>query len=134
MTTSRAKHPVLRVQAPRTAPSRSIGWLALNLFLAVVTGVAICAWLLRYTGIFPEVINLLGLGGLFAGIAFLANLISEDSKKELQGKFESAVLYNHWFPILLLVLAAGFFLLWAPFRGSILVNTAHDERDRTIEI
>ena len=48
-----------------------------NLALLSVCDVALSEWTLYYLDWFPVIGGLLGLGGLFAWLAFLANLISD---------------------------------------------------------
>jgi hypothetical protein len=100
----------------------------------ILLGIAVCAWFLFYTDLFPQVVGLLGLGGLFAWIAFLSNLLTEERKKELQARFEQYVLRPPATLMVVFVLAAIFFLGWAPLRGALLVSTTRDDQDRTIEI
>jgi len=120
---------------PGSGPATgSIGWVAANLFALILLGVSICAWVLFYTDLFPEVVGLLGLGGLFAWIAFLSNLLSENRKKELQEWFDQRVLRKGGSLAWIAVAAVGFFLLLAPLWGALVVSTIRDDKDRTIEI
>src|SRR5437867_7192741 len=53
-------------------------WLYfINLVLWIGFGVGLSGWCLYYTEYLPQVAGLLGLGGLFAWMAFVLNLISE---------------------------------------------------------
>jgi len=108
--------------------------LALNLFLIVAVVSAVCAWIYRFTSIYPQVVNLLGLGGLFAWVAVLFQLISDETKKKLQSGFEASILARYWTLTVILILAGAFFVLCASRHGSILLDTAHDDRDRVIQI
>ncbi len=109
-------------------------WIAINLVALIAVGVALCAWVLHYTGAFPQVLGLLGLGGLFAWIAFLANLLHEDTKKALQRGFEENVLKSRKTLPAILVIGAVFFLGWAPWWGTLVVSTRRDDKDRTIKV
>jgi hypothetical protein len=116
------------------AATGAIGQVAANLFALILLGVSICAWVLFYTDLFPEVVGLLGLGGLFAWIAFLSNLLSESRKKELQEWFDQRVLRKGGSLAWIVGAAAVCFLGLAPFRGALVVSTIRDDKDRTIEI
>jgi hypothetical protein len=104
-----------------------------NLVFLVLSGVAISAWVLYYTDLFPVVGGLLGLGGLFAWIGFLTNLLSEQRKKELQERFESKLLERNrtWVFLLLLNIL---FLFWAWGQGSVLLDSQRDDTDRSAGI
>ena len=63
-----------------------------NLALLFVCGFALSGWPLYYTDWFPVTGGLLGLGRLFALLAFLANLISDERKAEFQEAFDAHIL------------------------------------------
>ena len=62
-----------------------------NLGLLVLLGTAVCGWILRYTEFFPVIGGLLGLGGVFAWIAFLTNIVSEDRRAALQAAVDKVL-------------------------------------------
>jgi hypothetical protein len=99
----------------------------------ILLGVSICAWFFFYTDLFPEVVGLLGLGGLFAWIAFLSNLLSKERKEELQNRFDEGVLCRHR-TLAGMGLVAVVFLGTVSFRGALVVSTVRDDKDRTIAI
>ena len=113
--------------------ARRARYVALNLGIAVLAGVAISGWVLGYTDLFPEVASLLGLGGLFAWIAFVSQVVTEDTKKRLQEGLEARFLARPRFGVALLVVLA-LFSWWASLRGSLVVSTLHDSRDRTLVV
>jgi hypothetical protein len=116
------------------SPSEGPFWhIAVNLSALILLGFAICAWILYYTDFFPEVLDLLGLGGIFAWIAFLANVLRKERKEELQKKFETHVLQPMYTWVILLI-AAVLLFMWASCRGAVVISTKHDDKDRTIEI
>lgn len=104
-----------------------------NLSLLVLLGVAISAWILAYTDWFPVVGGLLGLGGLFAWIAFVSGLLTNERKEQLQERFDTLVLQRDgtWIGVLVVGLL---FVLWASRHGTIVLRSHSDERDRTVKI
>ena len=62
----------------------SLGWFLLNLILLLGLGVSALYWIGYHTELIGVVGGLLGLGGVFAWVAFLLNIVREDRKKELQ--------------------------------------------------
>jgi len=56
----------------------------LNFFGLIGAGVAALAWTAYFTDALPAVANLLGLGGVFAWIAFVAGFVEEERKKGLR--------------------------------------------------
>jgi len=118
-----------------SSPASGSFWpIAVNLSALVLLGFAVCAWFLHYTDLFPEVLNLLSLGGIFAWIAFLANILSKERKEDFQHKFETHVLLPKRTLAVIFLIASVFFLAWASRRGTIVVSTHHDDKNRTIEI
>ena len=65
----------------------SLKIVAFNLFTLLAIGVVTSGWILYYTDYFPVVGGLLGLGGLFAWVAFLSNIIDENRKKTVSNLF-----------------------------------------------
>jgi len=100
-----------------------------SLAVLVVSGVAVSAWVLFYTDWFPVLGGLLGLGGLFAWAAFVAGVLSDDRKEELQRAFETRVLGRSWTPATLLLLLLAF-LLWASLEGSVRLDSRGDDHSR----
>jgi hypothetical protein len=102
-----------------------------NSIAIAAVGVGCSWWILYYTDWFPLVGGLLGLGGLFAWIAFLANLVSDDRKEELQNALDQGVLSRpntttYAVSIAVLLLAA------AGFWGTIVIRAPGE--DRVVEV
>jgi hypothetical protein len=127
------RQQVVHPPRPVTSPPPHIATVGLNLLLAIATGVAISGWVLAYTDAFPEVASLLGLGGLFAWIAFVSQIVTEETKKSLQQAVEKHLLSQRRFGLGVLAILL-LFILWASCRGSLVVSTLHDLRDRTVEV
>ena len=89
--------------------------------------------MLYYTDWFPVVGGLLGLGGLFAWIAFVSGLLTDERKEQFQKEFERRVLLARrtWRGVLLV---GAVLLVWASAHGSIVLQSLADGRDRTVEI
>jgi hypothetical protein len=85
--------------------------------------------MLVYTDWFPLVGGLLGLGGLFAWAGFVAGLLSDERKRELQAVFEHRLLGRAGTPLGLLVLLAAL-LLWASLHGSVRLDSRGDDHGR----
>ncbi len=118
------------------APAGSLpeqGRYLLNLLLLVATGILLSAWTLYYTDLFPLVGGLLGLGGLFAWIAFLSHLITEERKQRMQQSFESRVLLNRQ-TTLLLPLVLGAFFLAAGSCGTVEISATPDAANRHAQV
>ncbi|HUF29109.1 MAG TPA: hypothetical protein VMM77_00495 [Gemmatimonadaceae bacterium] len=62
-----------------------LGLFTLNLLLLLGLGLLVSWWILYYTSYFPVFGGLLGLGGLFAWIAFVSGLIHGDRKERNAG-------------------------------------------------
>jgi len=117
---------------PAPAPTR-LGLYVSNVGLLIAVGLLLSAWTLYFTDSFPVVGGLLGLGGFFAWIAFLSDVMRKERKEEMQQRFEEKVLLRHgtWlFAGAVLVL----FALWAGGRGTVVVDAAEDSLGRTITI
>ena len=106
----------------------------LNLLILILTGTLMMGWVLYFTDLFPVIGGLLGLGGLFAWIAFLGNVVSDDRKEELQTFFDEKVLQSK--PLsLIAALVIIIFAAAAPARhGTIVINNEQHDRSRTVEI
>jgi hypothetical protein len=104
-----------------------------NLISIILVGVAISWWALEYTDVFPTVGGLLGLGGIFAWIAFLSNLISETRKQQLQELLERRVLLVRSTATYALLLLVGF-ALYAAVHGTIVVVAPLDGGKRTVDV
>jgi hypothetical protein len=110
-----------------------LGLLVVNLGLLVCAGVAASFWTHYYTDWFPVVGSLLGLGGLFAWVAFLANLVSDERKKQMQAGFEQKYLLRHW-PWVTIVVAAMLLAVYSSRRGTLLVDSVAESGQKWIEI
>lgn len=71
-----------------------IGVVVINLFLLIAIGVGLSWWLIRFTDWFGVVGGLLGLGGVFAWVAFLTKLVQPKRVEQLQQGFDARVLAN----------------------------------------
>jgi len=104
-----------------------------NLIAIVVLGVLISGWLVEFTDFFPTIGGLLGLGGIFAWIAFLSNLISENRKKQMQAAVEERLLLARATAAVALVLLVAFAIIaWT--RGTIVIVGANDGQKRTVAV
>jgi hypothetical protein len=109
-----ASAPVPVIAAPISpsscsAPARDTGLILANLAALSALGVGISFWVLTCTDWFPVVGGLLGLGGVFAWLAFVSGLLTEDRKKALQLDIEKVVLLQPglWKTVVGLALAFG---------------------------
>lgn len=119
---------------PREEPEPALpGRVVVNLGLLIALGVAASAWVLYYTHWFPVIGSLLGLGGLFAWVAFMSGLLTEDRKKQFQKAFESRVLLKERVWVGVLVFAV-LFVLFATMHGSIVFHSLADDQGRKVEI
>ena len=99
-----------------------VGWFVINLSAMIFTGVCALLWVLLYTENFVVIGGLLGLGGVLAWIAFMANLIRDDRKEALQRLFDEVVLQKPITLVCTVLLAIGFLVTW-PFRfGTVVVD------------
>jgi hypothetical protein len=116
------------------APPPKFRLAALNLFLLITIGVAGSGWTLFYTDYFPVIGGLLGLGGVFAWIAFISNLVSDRRKVQFQETFDSKVLQNFWFSLAaVIILFVGLFLI-APKFGTLLIDSLDENSAHVVEI
>ena len=103
-----------------------------NFIWVGILGVLILFGIGRYTDYLETVIGLLGLGGIFAWVAFLFNVISESRKNTMQRAFENFL--NHpWTSIVLFIVTMGVLLLAANMT-CIIVDSGRDTIDRHVEI
>ncbi len=106
---------------------------ALNLALIGLVGVGASGWLLYYTDIFPEVVTLLSLGGLFSWLAFVSKALPEERLKQLQGLLFGTFIDN-WPATGAYCLVAAALLCYADSRATIKVESLRDAADRTVSI
>jgi len=88
---------------------------------------------LYYTDWFPVVGGLLGLGGLFAWVAFVSGLLTDERKEQFQKEFERRVLLARR-TCQAVLLVGAVLLLCASAHGSIVLQSLGDGRDRRVEI
>jgi hypothetical protein len=103
-----------------------------NLVALIFVGVAISWWLIERTDFFPKVGGFFGLAGIFAWIAFLANLVPKKRKEELQDELEKRVLLRPTtatYALLVLIAAS----VWAAMHGTLEMSATGDAK-RSIEI
>lgn len=116
------------------AQGAHLEWLFwLNLVLLILLGVGISGWLLRYTDWFPIVGGLLGLGGAFAWIAFLTNIVGDARKKQLQQWLDQSVL-QRWHATVYIAVLAILGLGVASSQGTIVVEHLEGSADRLVRI
>jgi hypothetical protein len=104
----------------------------LNLVWIIVLGVGILYWIGSFTGHLETAIGLLGLGGIFAWLAFFLNLVREERKKQLQLMFDE-LLRLKTISVLLAVFT-GILVMIAWNRGCIIIDSSRDTLDRSIHI
>ncbi|MCC5859323.1 MAG: hypothetical protein JJT90_14280 [Ectothiorhodospiraceae bacterium] len=102
-----------------------------NVAAAVALGVAFSLWMLRYTSWFPIFGGLLALTGAFSWIAFLSNVISEERKKQAQAFLDRALLQNWLTLVCMSLLTASFLLIFAPLRGTLILDSFGEDVSRT---
>ena len=122
-------------ETPSAAPvsKRELRLFVRNVVAIVVLGVAVSWWLLEYTDFFPAVGGFLGLGGIFAWVAFFSNLVRDDRKSQLQNELEQHVLLNRataTYVLMLLIVCA----VWAALHGTIVVIAPGEGAKRAVEI
>jgi hypothetical protein len=105
-----------------------------NLVAIILLGLFVCGWLLFYTDYFPVIGGLLGLGGLFAWIAFLANLVSDQRKEQLQDTFDSGFLQKRKALGVMLLVIIGFICLIVMRYGSIVFENPNDGQPRVTTV
>jgi hypothetical protein len=104
-----------------------------NITVLIVVGVAMSWWAVEFTDVFPTIGGLLGLGGVFAWVAFLTNLITKERKEQIQADLEASVLLadNTATYALLVLLAFG---LFAATQGTLVLIGAPDGPKRAVDI
>jgi hypothetical protein len=120
-------------QVAAALPPPAFSRVFANLVFLVVLGVGISGWILIYTDWFPIVGGLLGLGGLFAWIAFVSGLLTKARKEQLQEQFDTSFLRSRR-TLLVLIVIPLLFALWASRHGTIIVQSLGDDHDRTLTI
>lgn len=105
-----------------------------SLALLSVCGVALSGWTLYYTDWFPVIGGLLGLGGLFAWLAFLANLISDERKAEFQEAFDAHILQERRRVWRVVAVVGLIFVGPIPFWGTLEIESLGEEKSRIVEI
>lgn len=105
-----------------------------NLLGLILFGTLVLGWLLRYTDLFPLVGGLLGLGGVFAWIAFLSGIVREERKQQLQQAFESCYL-GRLRSLLITAAALVLFCFGIALRhGTVELDATLDPAGRRVEI
>lgn len=105
-----------------------------NLIALIGMGLSITWWVLYFTDYFPVVLGLLGLGGFFAWIAFLINILSEDRRKQLQQRVDELFLQKKM-PVFVIIgiLAIGW-LGVAPIFGTLIIDSLEPIKGHVVEI
>lgn len=115
-------------------PPLNLATAILSIAAFVFVGLSASWWVLYYTDWFPVVLGLLGLGGFFAWIAFVINLLTDERKKQIQSSFDRRVLQSPaTVAVLVVVLLVGW-LGFAPFRGTLLVQNLASDAGHRIEV
>lgn len=65
-----------------------------NLIVLLVVGVAVLAWVLRYTDWFPAIGGVLALGGALSWMAFVSRLLKKERLEHLQNWADRAIFDN----------------------------------------
>lgn len=120
-----------RFRDPEDEMPRPLLW---NLLLIVVAGTFVMGWLLHFTDLFPMVGGLLGLGGVFAWVAFVSGILRDERKQQLQEAFERRFLSRSSSSILILLVFTGFVFVVALRRGTLELDASLDPVGRRIAI
>lgn len=104
----------------------------LNFAWIIVLGAGVLYWIGSFTGHLETAVGLLGLGGIFAWVAFFLNLVQEERKKELQLMLDSLLKLKTI--SLILVFCTGMLVMIAWNLGCIITDSSRDTLDRSIEI
>jgi hypothetical protein len=105
----------------------------LNLMGLLVLGVAVSAWLLYYSDVFPEVAGLLGLGGAFAWVGFVLKLLRENRISDLQNWTDTTVFSSPRTTVVLSLLAPVL-LTAGCFRGGIQLEPFQESLEHSVQI
>lgn len=100
-----------------------------NLFALIAVGTLALGWVLYFTEWFPVIGGLLGLGGLFAWIAFLGNVVADARKTAMQTFVDQRCLPRAWFSAVLGVVAVGL-AGYAMAHGSVVLDNQRSDRPR----
>lgn len=106
----------------------------INLLAMILYGTLALGWVLFFTNWFPVVGGLLGLGGLFAWLAFLGNVVSDNRKEELQKFFDEKCLQRFWFFIVATLVFILFVALMPLSQGSIVFDNSGTERTWRVDM
>jgi len=105
-----------------------------NIAMLTIVGILASAWILYFTEFFPVVTGLLGLGGLFAWVAFLLNILPKERKDSISSLFDAYCLQSGLFLILFFAAAAVLALSIVPSYGTILIDNLEARESRVVEI
>lgn len=129
-----------REQLPRPSPEShqegrgTFDRILINLGLLLTLGVLLSFWVIFYTGWFPILGGLLGLGGAFAWAAFLANVISGETKNHLQYLFETKILGGRWTRSILVVVFLLAALLLPTMTSTLVLQSGTEDPEREVRI
>ena len=106
----------------------------LNLFVLIFVLGVITAYILDRTDWGPLLGGVFAFSGIFAWFAFLLNLLSDETKKQLQGQFEYYILRGKcaWAVMLAGVITA--FLAFPTWNGTIVMNGLNNTERRVVKI
>ncbi len=107
---------------------------ALNLVSLVVIGTVSLGWVLRYTEFFPVIGGLLGLGSVFAWVAFLSNILTEERRQQLQTAVDKNFLQQRWLLFGLFAVFGAFVVGIASRYGTVALDARRDHKTREIVI
>ena len=111
-------------------PGRAIWCLS----ALITAGLSVSWWVLYFTDYFPVVLGLLGLGGFFAWIAFLINILTGERKQQLQLYFDAAVLQRlRTIYALIGMLLVGWIGI-APMFGTLIVDSLEPTAGHVVEV
>jgi membrane protease YdiL (CAAX protease family) len=96
-----------------------------NIGLMGAIGVLFCWWIGLFTDLLPAIGGLLGLGGVFAWLAFVSRVLTEERTKSIQQSFEKFVLGHPTTRWVLVGIAALLFLV-SLFVGTLQIHTVNE--------
>ena len=107
--------------------------IVLNIVLFGVLGVLVCWWFGSFTDLLPAIGGLLGLGGVFAWLAFVSKVLREDRIKLLQEGFEKRFLASRLTTTLLIAVLAVLAVV-ASMAATIQIEAVHEPFGRQVRI
>lgn len=119
--------------ASDTGPPHA-GRVAFNMACLVLTLALLSGWVLYYTDWFPVLAGLFTLSGVFAWLAFLSNLVTDERAAQWRDALDTRVLQARRTPAVLLAVLVVFVLVFPVSRGTLVLDAMHDDSVRTVEV